>query len=233
MKAVVASEKAKTLIVTDHIEQHLEEPQLRPPGPTPLLVKVDRLTSSMRPRSGRWRLPQDGSRRYMKKMIDRRFPTALQIMQSLVLAETKSMDFISSAAFADGLKANPTLVRKLLTTLVRHGLLESQMGRNGGVRLARPADRIALSDIYVASIEGKKLWKARPDLPQMCVVSMNFEQWFGALVDAADRAVLDMLGSRTLADSFDELVAIELSKAPDRRCADADEIARPGLLPTT
>jgi Rrf2 family transcriptional regulator, repressor of oqxAB len=143
-------------------------------------------------------------------MLDLRFPTALQMMQSLVLAERIGQDrHVSSAELAEGLRANPTLVRKLLTTLVQDGLLCSQLGRNGGVRLARPADEITLRQIYEAATAGKSLWSARSDLPHRCVVSTHFEAFFQQLVAQADRAVLDTLERTTLAQSYDALLAMD------------------------
>ena len=148
--------------------------------------------------------------RYVDFVLDLRFPTALQMLQSLVLAERSGQDrYVSSAEFAEGLRANPTLVRKLLTTLVQDGLLSSQLGRNGGVRLARPADEITLRQIYEAATAGKSLWSARSDLPHRCVVSTHFATFFQQLVAQTDRAVLDSLERTTLAESYDALVAMD------------------------
>src|SRR5258708_11046117 len=83
-------------------------------------------------------------------MIDVRFPTALQIMLSLALADRNGVSHLSSAELAKSLGANPSLVRKLLVPLVRSNLLRSQMGKTGGVRLARPVAEITLRDIYCA-----------------------------------------------------------------------------------
>ena len=131
-------------------------------------------------------------------------------MQNLVLAQHKSVPFVSSTRFAEGLRANPTLVRKLLTTLVQRGLLESQLGRNGGVRLARPPERITLRDIYEAATAGsKKMWAARLDLPQRCIVSTFFEPFFQDLSEEVDAAILSVLNKRTLADSFNTLADLE------------------------
>ena len=149
-------------------------------------------------------------------MIDRRFATALQIMQNLVLAERNGMTFVSSSQFAEGLRANPTLVRRLLSTLAQQGLLVSQLGRKGGVRLARPAEQISLAEIYRASIAGKKLWEGRTDLPHLCVVSANFEDYFDALVRTADAAVAALLEAQTLASSFAKLE--EIDSAKQHRC---------------
>lgn len=138
-------------------------------------------------------------------MIDRRFPTALQIMQSLVLLERQDRPWVSSAEFATYFRVNPTLMRRLLTTLVQHGLLNSQMGRNGGVRLARNPEAITLRDIYHAAVADKKLWTPRTDIPRRCTVSRNFAVYFEKLEQEADLELANLLSSRTLADSYAEL----------------------------
>lgn len=151
-------------------------------------------------------------------MIDRRFPTALQMMQSLTMAEANGRPWVSSAEFAQGLGANPTLVRRLVSTLVQSGLLVSQVGRNGGVRLSRCASRITLGDIYAAAVSGKPLWEPRPDLPHHCVISSNFPRYFAELVEEADQTLLQMLSERTLAHSVERLLTLghEPSPRPSR-----------------
>lgn len=126
-------------------------------------------------------------------------------MQSLVLMERQNRPWVSSAEFATYFRVNPTLMRRLLTTLVQHGLLKSQMGRNGGVRLARKPEEITLRDIYCAAVADKKLWMPRTDIPRRCTVSRNFETYFKNLEEDADLALANLLASRTLADSYVEL----------------------------
>lgn len=163
-------------------------------------------------------------------MIDRRFPTALQVMQSLVLMEREGKPWVSSAAFAAYYCINPTLMRRLLTTLVQHGLLLSQMGRHGGVRLARQPDQITLRDIYQAAVADKKLWMPRSGIPQRCAVSRNFEDYFGTLERDADLALTALLGGRTLAQSFTAIEDLDQRRLPriirEDKQAGADE-ARP------
>ena len=100
-----------------------------------------------------------------------RFPTALQIMLSLALADRTSQ--LSSAELAKSLGANPSFVRKLLVPLVQSKLLRSQMGKTGGVRLARPAAEITLRDIYGAVVADTKIWAPRTGIPHRCLVSSN------------------------------------------------------------
>lgn len=154
---------------------------------------------------------------YCRWMIDRRFPTALQIMQSLVLMERQDRPWVSSAEFATYFRVNPTLMRRLLTTLVQHGLLQSQMGRNGGVRLARKPEAITLRDIYYAAVADKKLWTPRTNIPRRCTVSRNFGTYFESLEEDADLALANLLASRTLAESYAELECLETANESSGR----------------
>ena len=138
-------------------------------------------------------------------MIDVRFPTALQIMLSLALAEQQAVTNLSSSQLAEGLGANPSFVRKLLVPLVQSELLRSQMGKTGGVRLARPAAEITLRDIYGAVVADTKIWAPRTGIPHRCLVSSNVQGYFEDLIDDAQDAILSMLGQRTLLQALTEL----------------------------
>ena len=98
-------------------------------------------------------------------MIDVRFPTALQMMLSLALAQAEGVERLSSAQLAVGVDSNPTFVRRLLVPLIQAGLVHSTMGRDGGVSLGVDATAITLRDIYKVSMGGKKLWVGRSDIP--------------------------------------------------------------------
>jgi Rrf2 family transcriptional regulator, repressor of oqxAB len=149
-------------------------------------------------------------------VIDVRFPTALQIMLSLALAERESVPQLSSAELAKSLGANPSFVRKLLVPLVQSKLLSSQMGKTGGVRLARPAEEITLRDIYSTVVADTKIWAPRTGIPHRCLVSSNVQGYFEELVDDAQNAILSMLGKRTLLEALTELEHRENAKRPVR-----------------
>ena len=103
-------------------------------------------------------------------MLDYRFPTALQMVLSVAMAE-QSGERSTSAILAYGLEANPSFIRKLMVPLARDGIIVSTLGRNGSIHLGRPAEEITLRDIYLSVTEDKKLWASRPDVPARCVVS--------------------------------------------------------------
>ena len=146
-------------------------------------------------------------------MIDVRFPTALQIMLSLALAEQQSVPNLSSSQLAESLGANPSFVRKLLVPLVQSKLLRSQMGKTGGVRLARPAAEITLRDVYRAIVADTKIWAPRTGIPHRCLVSSNVQGYFEELIDDAQEAILSMLGQRTLLHALTELERRESVKS--------------------
>lgn len=140
-------------------------------------------------------------------MVDVRFATALQVMLSLAHAERSGVKTVSSAQLAAGLAANPALVRKLLASLARAGLVASTLGKNGGVHLGRSADAITLRDIYLAAVNDKRIFSARPDVPHRCLVSSNIEKVFAEISTDIEDAVQSRLNARTLTQVLDDIHA--------------------------
>jgi Rrf2 family protein len=76
-----------------------------------------------------------------------RFSTA---MEALVLMATEPPQYRTSQALAAALTTNPVVVRRLLASLSRAGLVVNTKGPGGGTRLTRPAKQISLRDVYRA-----------------------------------------------------------------------------------
>ncbi|SRR5258708_382805 len=74
------------------------------------------------------------------------FPVAVQAL--VVLAESDGA--CSSSIMANNLKAHAVFVRRVLAYLVRANLVQAREGRDGGYRLARPAEQITLAEVYQA-----------------------------------------------------------------------------------
>ena len=74
------------------------------------------------------------------------FPVAVQAL--VILAG--SDEPCSSNTMAHDLQAHAVFLRRVLAQLVRTNVIEAREGRDGGYRLARPAERITLSEIYQA-----------------------------------------------------------------------------------
>ncbi len=136
-------------------------------------------------------------------MLDYRFPTALQMVLSVAMAEQSGER--SSVQSAYGPEANPSFIRKLMVPLARDGIIVSTLGRNGSIHLGRPAEEITLRDIYLSVTEDKKLWASRPDVPARCVVSANACWYFKSIADEAEQASLAVLARHTVASALEEV----------------------------
>jgi Rrf2 family transcriptional repressor of oqxAB len=140
-------------------------------------------------------------------MIDLRFPTALQMVLSVALGERDSFR-VTSQSLADGLGANPVLIRRLVGPLARDGILAGFAGKGGGIKLGRRAEEITLRDIYRSALGGKPALTPRPDVPAMCRVSANFGQYFAEVSGDVEEGILARLGQRTVAQSLDRILEL-------------------------
>jgi Rrf2 family transcriptional repressor of oqxAB len=139
---------------------------------------------------------------------DVRFPTALQMVLSVALADHDGFR-CTSQTLADGLGTNPSFIRKLLLPLTAEGMLVAAIGKGGGLHLGRPAAEITLRDIYQAVTEQKRVLAARRDIPSRCRISANIGEFFGAVADEAESAMLDALAQRNVADSLAEMLRLD------------------------
>jgi Rrf2 family transcriptional repressor of oqxAB len=154
------------------------------------------LFTSAVPKRTRFTATQD------REMLDYRFPTALQMVLSVAMAEQLG-ERSTSAILAYGLEANPSFIRKLMVPLTRDGIIVSTLGRNGSIHLGRPPEEITLRDIYLSVIEDKKLWASRPDVPARCVVSANACWYFKSISEEAEQASLAVLARHTVASALE------------------------------
>ncbi|ANY09957.1 RrF2 family transcriptional regulator [Pseudonocardia sp. HH130630-07] len=147
-------------------------------------------------------------------MLDIRFSSALQAMLYLAVGADGDERPTSSAELATALGTNPSLVRRMLVPLAAGGLITSVKGRGGGTRLSRPAGEISLAEIYRCAVGEKPLWACRPEGEHVCLVSTNGAEYFARLTADAERAVLESLGGRTLADALADIRRLDREPAP-------------------
>jgi len=74
--------------------------------------------------------------------------TGIHAVKSLaVLAGLPNGEYLGATAIAEKINAPQNYLGKILRILAREGLLISQKGKGGGVRLARDAGQISLYDV--------------------------------------------------------------------------------------
>ncbi|GBF34910.1 Rrf2 family transcriptional regulator [Desulfocucumis palustris] len=79
--------------------------------------------------------------------------TEYAIRTALELSTVPFGEFIQTKAISERHNIPEVFLKKTIQLLSRAGLVTTQRGSQGGVRLARPSDKITLADILVA-IEG-------------------------------------------------------------------------------
>lgn len=109
-------------------------------------------------------------------------------------------ELVTSEFIAGSVKTNPVVVRRLLGRLRRAGLVRIQPGARGGARLARPARRISLAEVYQA-VEGGQLLSLhrRPPNP-LCPVGRCIGGVLGGVFGEAEAALVGVLKRKTLED---------------------------------
>jgi DNA-binding IscR family transcriptional regulator len=107
---------------------------------------------------------------------------------------------LTSESIADSVGTNASFVRRLLSMLARAELVESSAGI-AGARLARPAGKITLLDIYRAvDMEDEHRLAIHDDPNPCCTIGRHIEGALDAVIAPAERAFEGQLGRRTLAD---------------------------------
>lgn len=89
---------------------------------------------------------------------------AIQAMIYLAEHETRGLAMVSTIAEAYDIPRH--FLAKLVQSLTRDHLIKSFRGRNGGIKLARPAEKITLLQV-IHAIEGP------PPEPEMCVIGLD------------------------------------------------------------
>ena len=120
-------------------------------------------------------------------------------VHALAVIAWHSDDRHSSREIADSVATNPVVIRRLLALLSRAGLVESAHGAKGGFRLARPAAKITLYDVYHAVEEGG--FFALPEKGNDdCPVSCRMKGFLDGVFARVESKVAPELKRATLAD---------------------------------
>jgi Rrf2 family protein len=126
-----------------------------------------------------------------------RFPVAVHVLTALAYRDGESL---SSTRLAESVRTNPVVIRRLLIRLGKAGLVEAQVGKSGGVRLARRPESITLLHVFRA-VEGGSPF-VLPDKPEnkACEVSCAMRTLLSSVLAETDRAISKSLGKVRLSD---------------------------------
>ncbi|KPN80487.1 Transcriptional regulator, BadM/Rrf2 family [Apilactobacillus kunkeei] len=112
---------------------------------------------------------------------------------------------LSSRAIAGSINSNPSLVRRLMSSLKNAGLITSKPGR-AAVSLSKPTTEITLLDVYKA-IEEPDLFHVDEETNQQCPVGANIQSALHkAYGEVQQQAEIEM-SKITLSDIVKDVVA--------------------------
>src|SRR6266849_5455368 len=116
---------------------------------------------------------------------------------------------LTSESIADSVGTNASFVRRLLSMLARAELVESSAGI-AGARLARPAGKITLLDVYRAvDMEDEHRLAVHDEPNQRCIIGRHIQGALDAVIGPAEEAFEAKLERRTLADVSSYIAAQE------------------------
>lgn len=115
-----------------------------------------------------------------------------------VLAQ--SAEGYPSAYVAASVNTHAVFLRRILGELVAAGLVRAREGRSGGYRLARPASRITLAEVYRAVEPDGPLAPSPAEPNVRCPVGAGMRSAFAETARVAERGLTGALAGRTVAD---------------------------------
>lgn len=135
--------------------------------------------------------------------INTRFPVAVHMLALIELNKTQPS---TSELMALSVGTNPVVIRQLMSTLKRAGLIETQSGVPG-CHLAKPAEWITLRDIYraVQKKSDASLFDFHANPNPQCPIGRNIREALDAPLWDAQTALEQALETYTLKDVADRI----------------------------
>lgn len=127
-----------------------------------------------------------------------RFAVATHIMLSV--AVRRSGELVSSAYLSASVNTNAVVVRRILSDLQKAGLLETEHGRTGGSRLARPAHKISLYEVFQAVDQGDIFAFNKNKPNKTCALSCRMKSILEPVFSAANQSLASNLKQTLLSD---------------------------------
>ena len=146
--------------------------------------------------------------------LSSRFPIAIQIL--ILIAWTADEYKITSDIIAKSVNTNPVMIRRIVSSLKKNGLVLVSPGKRG-IKLTRKPDEITLFDVYQAmELTGNEsLFGMHPDPNLNCPIGSRINQVITSHFEQARMAMEDSLSSVTIGKLMDEFPPFYIPKGFD------------------
>ncbi|WP_164472837.1 RrF2 family transcriptional regulator [Cohnella candidum] len=127
-------------------------------------------------------------------------PTAFGLAIQALVFLSASDNVCPSQQIAQNMKSGTTFMRRMMSPLVRAGLVEAREGRDGGYILAQPADRITVADVYRAVQMSDPLKTGLLESTTDCPNGQAVKSVFREMTDQTENSMLEIYARYTIAD---------------------------------
>ncbi len=110
----------------------------------------------------------------------------------------------SSSALAESASVHPVRIRKVLSMLRQHGLVETKEGTGGGFILSAEPDQVTLWEIYQITSEGSLQPKCS-EANKQCLVGANMELVLSTIFTDAESHLGAFLQQYSIADMVNQV----------------------------
>lgn len=142
--------------------------------------------------------------------ISTRFSDSIHILSFIQIYQGKIP--LTSDNIAGSVEISPVMVRRLMSTLKKAGLIETKSGASPDPHLAKPAEEISLLDIYLAVEKNKPLFEIDHETNPKCIVGGNIQSTLEYFYSEAENAALAKLNSVSLADVIGTILVKQKKK---------------------
>jgi Rrf2 family transcriptional repressor of oqxAB len=119
-------------------------------------------------------------------------------LQALVILSKDNVQTCPSGELAVYLQSEATLLRRILATLVKGGILDTREGRDGGYRLRRDPHTITLAEVFSFLHVGDPLSFGIKETTGSHKFGLEMNSIFCDLTAEMDRSLLEVLGRYTV-----------------------------------
>ncbi|SRR5579871_174857 len=135
-----------------------------------------------------------------------RMTIAVHILSYMVLWEQRRREPATSDRIADSVKTNPVVIRRLLGSLQKAGLVKSRRGANAGWTFAKRPDTITLLDVYDA-IETAPLFGMHASPPsRSCPIGRGIQPALTKVYGSLETQLRERLAKTHLTQVFADTV---------------------------
>jgi Rrf2 family protein len=136
--------------------------------------------------------------------VNSQFTVAIHVLALLAMKQDEPL---SSKFIAESVNTNPVVIRRIIGLLTEAGLVDTQMGAEGGTTLRVSPSEISLLAVYHATQQGPVFPMHAKPPNTLCPTGSNIQDPLQAVYDRAEAAMEAELHCATIQHILDAIYA--------------------------